>query len=61
LYEAKSIGPVPASWCFYPPKKHPTFVKKYNMAIRPNKNWIATKVNFQPYARLQLSDQADAS
>ena len=23
------------------------------MAIRPNKNWIATKVNFQPYARLQ--------
>jgi hypothetical protein len=33
--------------------KHPTFVKKYNMAIRPNKNWIATKVNFQFYARLQ--------
>jgi hypothetical protein len=27
------------------------------MAIRPNKNWIATKVNFQPYARLQPSDQ----
>jgi hypothetical protein len=24
--------------------KHPTFVKKHNMAIRPNKNWIATKV-----------------
>jgi hypothetical protein len=23
------------------------------MAIRPNKNWIATKVNFQLYARLQ--------
>jgi hypothetical protein len=40
-----------------PPSEHPTFVKKHNMAIRPNKNWIATKVNFQPYARLQPSDQ----
>jgi hypothetical protein len=33
--------------------KHPAFVKKHNMAIRPNKNWIATKVYVQPYARLQ--------
>jgi hypothetical protein len=50
---ATGIGPAPASWCFSPPLKHPTFVKKHNMAIRPNKNWIATKVNFQLYARLQ--------
>ena len=43
--------------CSSPPTEHPAFVKKNNMAIRPNKNWIATKVNFQLYARLQPSDQ----
>jgi hypothetical protein len=28
IQEAKRIGPAPASWCFSPPMKHPTFVKK---------------------------------
>ena len=50
---ATGIGPAPASWCSPAPSEHPAFVKKHNMAIRPNKNWIATKVNFQLYARLQ--------
>jgi hypothetical protein len=52
LYKAKSIGPAPASWCSSPPSEHPTFVKRFGTAIRPNTFWIAAKVNFQLYARL---------